>query len=224
MIQIVPAIIPKNFKDIEDKVSIILDVVDMVAIDIVDGLFATSTSWPFEGDAFVFQSLIDGEEKLPHPDKISYEIDLMVKEPLSHALSWLKVGAKSFVFHIGSDSEENLLKSIKEIKQKNANIGIAIKPMESNDLLKPFLDLIDFVQLMGNDKIGYGGVELDSRIYQKIKDVREINSQVTISIDIGVNRETAPELIKAGAEKLISNSAIFKAEDPITEINFYKSL
>jgi len=63
---------------------------------------------------------------------------------------------------------------------------------------------------MGNDKVGFHGVELDENVYDKIKELRKKYPKLEIAIDIGVNFETAPKLVKAGATKLISGSGIFK--------------
>ena len=66
---------------------------------------------------------------------------------------------------------------------------------------------------MGNDKIGYHGVELDKKVLQSIKDLRNRHRKLIISIDIGVNFDTSPLLVEAGVSKLVSGSAIYSSFD-----------
>jgi ribulose-phosphate 3-epimerase len=67
---------------------------------------------------------------------------------------------------------------------------------------------------MGNDRIGYNGVDLDRSVLQKIKTFHERHPSVPIQIDIGVSEETIPELKKIGVSLFISNSAIFNSPNP----------
>ena len=69
----------------------------------------------------------------------------------------------------------------------------------------------DFVQFMGSDNIGHAGEELDEKVFDKIKIFREKYPNIPIQVDIGVNPDTAPRLVEAGATALVSGSAIFKS-------------
>mgnify|MGYP001573218815 FL=1 len=77
---------------------------------------------------------------------------------------------------------------------------------------------------MGNDKIGHHGVELDERVYKKIEDLKNKNSQIPIAIDIGVNEETIQLLVKAGATKLVSGSTILNSDNIKEKIDELKNL
>jgi len=113
---------------------------------------------------------------------------------------------------------------VKEIEEHKLSVGVALKPSEPLSRIEPMIPYIQFIQCMGNDKVGYNGVVLDESVYEKVRTLRELYKHMDISVDIGVNRETAPRLIEAGATKLISGSGIFKSADPIEEIKFYKKL
>lgn len=224
MAEIVPAIIPKSFAEIEDKVSQVLGYVDTVSIDIVDGVFAPVTTWPFDGgDSYAFQNMLDGNQLLPYAEQIRYELDMMVSGPREHLDNWLELGVSSFVIH-NESCEGDIFEIVRILTEHGKQVGVAIKPRESLEVLESFISEIDFVQLMGNDNIGHNGVKLDDTVYEKIRTVKDMYPYVTISIDIGVNRETAPRLVEAGATKLVSGSGIFGAEDPVGEINFYENL
>ncbi|PIR37953.1 MAG: hypothetical protein COV34_02590 [Candidatus Zambryskibacteria bacterium CG10_big_fil_rev_8_21_14_0_10_42_12] len=224
MAEIVPAIIPHSFEELEEKVSSVVQYVDTIAIDIMDGIFVPTVSWPFDGgDSYAFQNMIDGNQMLPYVEKVEYEIDMMVASPDDYVENWIRLGAQSFVIHYESVSER-IREVIAFLKSRNKKVGIALKPREDISVLDPFMSEIDFVQFMGNDNIGHNGVTLDKTVYEKIRGVKEKFENVTISIDIGVSRETASRLVEAGATKLVSGSGIFGVTDPVEEINFYKSL
>jgi ribulose-phosphate 3-epimerase len=77
---------------------------------------------------------------------------------------------------------------------------------------------------MGNDKIGFGGVSLDEKVYDRIKLLREKYSDLPIEVDIGVNEQTAPKLVQAGATKLITGSVLFNSYDKIGLVEKFRSL
>jgi pentose-5-phosphate-3-epimerase len=77
---------------------------------------------------------------------------------------------------------------------------------------------------MGNDKIGHQGIPLDEQVYERIKVLREKYPDLPIAVDIGVNKNTAPLLIKSGATKLIAGGAIFKTDDIIGTIEEFQDL
>jgi ribulose-phosphate 3-epimerase len=210
---IVPAIIPKTFADIEDRVRIVRSLLTRVQVDVLDGQFAPSVSWPYNGeDATVFQALSAQERGLPEWELMSYEIDMMVTEPEAKIDAWISAGAETLIIHI--ESTTKLKEIIERAAERGVEVALALKPSTNIELLAPWIDRIAFVQCMGNDKIGYHGVELDERVLAKISEMRARWPALSIGVDIGVNLITAPLLAQAGATRLASGSAIFKAEDP----------
>jgi len=77
---------------------------------------------------------------------------------------------------------------------------------------------------MGNDKIGFGGVSLDEKVYERIKLLREKYSTLPIEVDIGVNEQTAPLLAASGATKLITGSVLFNSSDKIGLVKKFQNL
>lgn len=92
-------------------------------------------------------------------------------------------------------------------------VGIALDTTTPNEKVYPLVEKIDFVQFMGIEKIGYQGQDFDARVLEKIANLREKFKRVIISVDGSVNLETAPKLIEAGANRLVSGSAIFESND-----------
>lgn len=211
MIEIIPAIIPQNLTIIRERFGKVLGLVKKVQMDIVDGRYAPVKTWPFAGDSEDLMRLARGEEKFPYIDDFILEVDMLVKHPIEYIPDFISIGAKSFVIHI--DSTDHMEICLGTIKSASCEAGLGIKPSGDVSLLESFLPQADFVEFMGNDKVGYNGVELDKKVLVKISEFHKRHSSVPIQIDIGVNEETIPELKEAGVSRFISSSAIFSAPD-----------
>lgn len=210
MIDVVPAIIPKRFEDLEEKIGEVAPYVKTVQIDIMDGTFVSVRSWPFNAEDNG-EEVFDGEEHLAAFRPLSFELDMMVAKPEQYIDMWSDFGIDTFVIHLGSTS--NMQGVIDYIKDKERGVGLALTPSESLDAIEPFVRDVDFIQFMGNDRIGRQGVSLDESVLERIKDLRARHKDIIISNDIGVSLETAHDLIKAGANKLVSGSAIYESND-----------
>jgi len=208
MTEVIPAIIPENLEDLYAKADRVRAYVSTVQVDIMDGKFAPITSWPYNNHE-QFENLV--KEGNPLLGDLSFELDMMVEKPEDVIGRWMELGAKALIIHV--DSTDMLEDITARAKERGVAVGIALRPYTDNDVLERWVPDINFVQFMGNQKIGYHGVELDARVLQKIIQLREKYPKLSISVDIGVNFETAPGLIKAGANKLISGSTIFNAEN-----------
>lgn len=203
MIQVVPAIIPVSFEDLKSKLEKVSPFVNKVQVDVMDGKYTPPISWPYNSS--------DKDFKFPLNSQISIEVDMMVEKPEDQIDKFLFAGAVSLIIHI--ESTNKLDEIIKKLHENKIKIGIALRPETPNSELESCVEKIDFVQFMGNQKIGYQGVELDERVLGKIKDLRKQHPGLIIGVDIGVNFKTAPKLISAGANKLVSGSSIFNSED-----------
>lgn len=228
MIEVIPAILPKSYEDLKQKIGVVRGLVSLIQIDICDGVFTPSQTWPFNapGDLH-FKKILNEEEGMPFWQEIDFELDLMVVDAVSNFDLYSKLGGKRMIFHIESVGNigefRDFLEGIDPYMREMTEIGVALNPGTSNEQLSSLINLIDFVQLMGNDKIGYHGIELDEKVLNKIKDLRNKYVDLLIAVDIGVNQNTAHKLISAGATKLIAGSAIFGADDIIGAIENLKN-
>jgi ribulose-phosphate 3-epimerase len=153
---------------------------------------------------------------------------MMVVDAVSNFDVYTKLGPKRIIFHIGAVGDLNEFKDFLEgmdvYIRDSIEIGLAIKPSTPFDQIFPLVNYVDFIQIMGNDKIGYQGVTLDENVYEKIKTLREKYLDLPIAVDIGVNEETSPLLVEVGVTKLVAGSMIFRSEDIRETINYLESL
>lgn len=213
MTEIIPTINgASNLNMIRERLTQLYGLVKKVQLDIVDGKYAPAITWPFiDENPEDFIRIARGEERFPHIDNFILEVDMMVLHPIEYLSDFISLGARSFVIHV--DSTDHIKQCIETIKNSGNEIGLGIKPGVDVDLLEPFLPEVNFVQFMGNDKIGHSGIELDDSVIRKIKYFREKHSSTVIQIDIGVSEETIPRLKEAGVSRFISGSTIFNSSN-----------
>ncbi|MDE1975603.1 MAG: hypothetical protein KGI49_03820 [Patescibacteria group bacterium] len=221
MTDIIPAILPKDFAELVDKIELIKGFVKAVQIDVCDGQFVPNATWPYRKHDDSFEKIAHEELGLPSWQELDYEFDLMVNRPEEVVEEWVVAGAARLVIH--AEAKGDVSKAL-EMIQGLVEAGLALN--ESTDLavIEKYRDKISFVQLMGIDRIGFQGQPFDERVVGRIKQVRLAHPALPISIDGGVSLQTAQELIAAGADRLIVGSAIFGAENPIEAVSDFKRL
>ena len=104
MTQVLPAIIATSYEDLCDKMSVVKGIVDLVQIDVCDGKFVPSETWPYIGDEENhFEKIITEEQEgFPFWKDMYFEADLMVSNPKESAEKWIIAGAKAVVLHFES--------------------------------------------------------------------------------------------------------------------------
>jgi len=229
MVEIIPAILPTDLEDLRDKMASVSGLAPLVQIDICDGKFVRSKSWPYvKGGMEEFATIKAEDEGFPLWDSLDFEVDLMVRHPEEVVHDWVMAGAKRLVLHI--ESAPDILKTIENLRGEygtakdetfGLEIGVALDIKTPNEEVYEILDMIDeagdsivdFVQFMGIDNVGFQGQEFDDAVLEKISDLRNIYPNMPISVDGGVGFDNASDLISAGATRLISGSAIFESGD-----------
>ncbi|MBU6427000.1 hypothetical protein KGQ27_02050 [Patescibacteria group bacterium] len=214
-IEIIPAILPQDYDEIADKVSRVSGLTKTVQVDVCDGHFVPSFSWPYKGDHGEFEKLAREEEGLPDWEKINYEFDLMVDRPEEVVDGWVGAGAARIVLH--AEAKGDLGKAI-EMLNGLVEVGMALNidtPISAvgDPKFKVKEGSLQFIQLMGIDRVGFQGQEFDARAIDKIKEIKKMCPDYPVSVDGGVSLENARRLIDAGADRLVIGSAIFESGD-----------
>lgn len=231
MIDIIPAVLPKNYEDMKNKIALVRGVVPIVQIDICDGVFVSSKTWPFSTGGFEdfnFIKIMNEEEGMPFWEDIDFELDLMVSDAVHNFDIYTKLSPKRMVFHIEAvgDLEEfkHFLEGMDVYIRDAIQIGVAINTTTPIEQIFPLVNHVDFVQCMGIEHIGFQGQEFDERVLSQIKILKEKYPDLIIAVDGGVNFETVKELSDVGTERVIAGSVIFKSEDIRETISELESL
>jgi len=234
MIEIIPAVLPRNYEDMKNKISLVRGVVPLVQIDLCDGTFVNNKTWPFTtggNDDRNLQNILQEREGMPFWEDIDFELDLMVADAVENFDIYTKLGAKRIIFHIEADEIQRDLAGFKDFIEgidvyirDTIEIGVAINPTTPIEQILPIVNSVDFVQCMGIEHIGFQGQDFDERVLTHIKTLKEKFSDLIISVDGGVTLKTAPKLVDAGAARLVAGSAIFNTDDIIDTVEKFKDI
>jgi ribulose-phosphate 3-epimerase len=211
---IIPAILPQSRADLDQSLArlVSMDRIQTVQIDIVDGIFATPKTWPYT-------STVPWE--LPLTERFRYDIDLMVVDPDTAIDHFVALGAARITLH--AESTPSLLHTLATFHTRYGHatgftpdllsLGLAISMNTPLSLIEPYLDHVDYVQLMGIARIGHQGEAFDARVLPKLRALRSKHRSLVIQIDGGVTEKSAPLLLAAGASRLVVGSALERAPD-----------
>ena len=214
---------PESYDDLVQKAGRVAGIVPWAQIDIMDGEFTPSSSWPYgKKNQETFAQLLKSKKELPFWEEISYEIDLMVTHPEKVVRDFVLLGARRIIVHIESvKALRPLIASVQKGSfeegecaiDEPVEFGLAFSIDTPFDRLREYMYEVDVVQLMGIEKIGFQGEPFSERVISRIRDLRAEYPHLIISVDGGVNRASAPRLIEAGADRLVSGSAVFSSSN-----------
>jgi len=228
MIEIIPAVLANSYDDLREKVSRFSNYVKVIQIDICDGKFVSSISWPMQPkDEISVQNILNEEEGLPAWDYVDFEFDLMIENAHTQFDFFTKLGAKRLIFHLEAENKEQFkefLEGMDPYWRDNLEIGLAINTETNINEITPFINLIDFVQFMGIEHIGFQGEPFNKRVLDQIKNFKNKYPEIIVSVDGSVNKNTAPLLIEEGAERLVVGSALNESYDVEETIKEFERL
>jgi ribulose-phosphate 3-epimerase len=220
---IIPAIIPDSLEHLRSRLLEVRDVVTRVQIDVMDGSYAPTKSWPYAGaDKDAFEAIRREDQGLPYWQDFDFEIDLLVKNPENRILEWALAGAACVIVHV--ESTEHLEDIAKLCHERRLELALALKPTTPIEVLEPYISQALFVQVMGNSRIGYHGVTLSDSALETVKSVKERWPSLTVGVDIGVNAETLPRLCEAGATRFAAGSSVFTSTSPQNTIPYLEDI
>lgn len=177
---------------------------DMLHFDVMDGQFVPNITFGMPVLAAV-----------DHCTNLFLDVHLMIEDPLRYAEQFAEAGADLITFHIESSSDPAA--TIAAIHKAGAKAGIVLKPGTSWEAAIPYLDQVEVVLVMTVEP-GFGGQSFLWDMVEKVKALRQyaLTHQLSyrIEVDGGINAETAPRVIEAGAEILVIGSYLFRQADP----------
>ena len=170
----------------------------------MDGVFVPNISFGIP----VIQSL----RKI---SKLTFDVHLMIQEPLAYVDAFADAGADFLTFHLESSSDPQ--KTIEAIHARGMKAGISIKPGTPAEAVLPYLPQVELVLVMSVEP-GFGGQKFMPSCLDKIRAIRAASDTVEISVDGGINGMTGALCREAGASVLVAGSYVFGAKDPAEAI------
>lgn len=216
-VDIVPAVLARSFKEIEEQCTRIAGIATRVQIDVVDGRYAKPATWPLHDGAH-FKKIVEAGRGLPHWDRLDFEFDLMVEDPAAIAMEYVHAGASRVLLHAKSSSAMKALEQLLGLRDSDdgdfsVKVGVALGVEQNLDDLEPFEAQFDFVQVMGIEREGRQGQPFDQRARWLLERLRRRYPALPLQVDGGVSLENARALAEAGATRLVVGSALWSAPD-----------
>ncbi len=179
----------------EDISSLIRGKIDYIHFDVMDGVFV-----PRYG---LFPEIIT---QMRQQTAIPIDMHMMVSNPEAYIKTFVDAGAnqKDDIYVVHAESTVHLDRIIRRIHDHGIKAGVALNPATPLEILKYVLNDIDLIMLMAINP-GIVGHKLIPHMLNKIKDVKQMvgNRDILIEVDGGVNFESAPQMIKNGANMLV---------------------
>lgn len=175
---------------------------EYIHIDVMDGVFVPSISFGFP----IIQSLRKVTDKF-------FDVHLMITEPERYIDKFAAAGADGLTIHI--EACRCMVDTLLKIRAKGLRTGISLHPQTPIESVYPYLDYVDQVLVM-TVNTGFGGQKYLDSCTQKIKDVcAEIERRglkVDVAVDGGVHLGNVNMILDAGANVIVSGSAVFKGD------------
>jgi ribulose-phosphate 3-epimerase len=142
--------------------------------------------------------------------RLPLEAHLMIEEPDRYLEAFAEAGADTILVHV--ENNPNLYRTVHHIKTLGKRAGVVLNPATSAVMLAEILPDVDEVLVMTVNP-GFGGQKFVPNTLGKIRRVRQMIDQVRPGIDLevdgGIEPETAPLVVEAGARVLVAGSAVF---------------
>ena len=215
MTKVSPSLLAADFLHLDRDIEMInRSEADWLHLDVIDGVFVPNIS-------FGFPVLEAVASKCKKPLDVHY----MIVKPERYICQTAKLGAMMMNVHL--EACDHLHRTVQEIHDAGMKAGVTLNPSTPVSLLEDVIGDVDMVLLMSVNP-GFGGQKFISNTLKKARQLRQLiadsGSHALIEVDGGVQGETAPMLVEAGVDVLVSGSYVFKSPTPEETIRSLRAL
>lgn len=198
-----PSILSADFKNLGQEIKKTEDNgAEFLHFDVMDGLFVPSISFGVP----VLKSIRSVTDQV-------IDAHLMIQDPIRYIETFKEAGADYVTVHL--EACENVEKTLAKIHECGMKAGLSICPETAVETIIPYVEMVDLILIMGVHP-GFGGQKLIPETFDRLRKVRQIldekNPQVDVQVDGGIHLGNVREILDAGANIIVTGSAVFNGD------------
>ena len=204
-----PSILAADFNRLGEQIRIVQDCGSQALhFDVMDGLFVPSISFGMP----VLASLRKETD-------LFLDVHLMIREPVRYIREFTESGADLITVHYEACSD--VAATLRAIREAGVKVGMSIRPETPVSVLRPFVKSLDLILIMSVNP-GFGGQKFMEGTYAKLSEVRQMYAEVfghaygddvpRLEVDGGINLQNVASVLAAGADTIVTGSAVFRGD------------
>jgi ribulose-phosphate 3-epimerase len=211
-IRITPSILNADFSRLDQEISRIAAVSDLLHLDVMDNVFVPNFTFDFDQAAAIIGS-----------SPIPVDSHLMIADIDRLAPAYAHAGSASVTIH--AEASSAISATLRAIKAEGSRAGLALKPGSSIADYADYVNDVDMFLIMTVEP-GFGGQKFMSAMMEKVSATRAIigDRPIWLQVDGGISLETIEIAREAGADTFVAGSAVFNSPDPAEMIAQLRAL